>query len=262
MSRRYLHWLALCGAVLAGCTTGYGLRPHEYVVVRGDTLYSIAWRYGVDMRELVRINNLADPNRILVGQRLLLGDDAVDTNDVAPATDTGSPPRNAVASTTPHNDTPRSRPRRVEPPAAERVATADGTSPAPSRDTAPTPSGRGWVWPVRGRVIRGFQPDQPGRKGIQIAAALGTTVTASRGGEIVYSGSGLPGYGRLIIVKHSESLLSAYGFLGKILSNEGDRVSAGQPIGEVGNSPENRPALHFEIRQNGKPVDPLRFLQG
>lgn len=111
-------------------------------------------------------------------------------------------------------------------------------------------------------MVRGFEPDVPGRKGIQIGGQLGQAVLAASRGEVVYSGSGLPGYGRLIILKHSNSLLSAYGFLGSILVKEGDIVDTGQPIAEMGASSESRPALHFEIRFNGDPIDPLRYLPG
>ena len=100
----------------------------------------------------------------------------------------------------------------------------------------------------------------PGRKGIQISGELGQSVRAASKGEVVYSGSGLPGYGRLIIVKHSTAFLSAYGYLGRIYVKEGDMVEIGQAIAELGSSNENRPVLHFEIRQDGKPVNPLRFL--
>ncbi|HND99088.1 MAG TPA: peptidoglycan DD-metalloendopeptidase family protein, partial [Plasticicumulans sp.] len=143
------------------------------------------------------------------------------------------------------------------------VAAARPVAARASADDGDDSLARGpWRWPVRGELLRRYDADGPGRKGIEIGAGLGQTVSAAQGGEVVYSGSGLPGYGRLIIIKHSESMLSAYGFLGKILLNEGDKVRAGQAIGEVGTSSENRPALHFEIRQNGRPVDPLRYLPG
>jgi lipoprotein NlpD len=119
---------------------------------------------------------------------------------------------------------------------------------------------KAWSWPMEGKVIRAYQPDMPGGKGIEIVGTLGQAVRAASLGEVVYSGSGLPGYGRLIIVKHSDNLLSAYGYLGRIFVKEGDKVEKGQSIAELGSSGENRPVLHFEIRQDGKPVNPLQFL--
>jgi lipoprotein NlpD len=101
----------------------------------------------------------------------------------------------------------------------------------------------------------------PGGKGIEIGGRLGQPVKAASPGKVVYSGSGLPGYGRLVIVQHSGSLLSAYGYLGKILVEEGDRVQRGQAIAELGSNNENRPVLHFEIRQNGKPINPMRYIR-
>jgi lipoprotein NlpD len=117
-----------------------------------------------------------------------------------------------------------------------------------------------WRWPTSGSVIRDYEPDVPGGKGIQIRGELGQLVRAASPGQVVYSGSGLPGYGRLIILKHSDDLLSAYGYLGKIFVEEGDKVQLGQSIAEIGTSNENRPILHFEIRRDGKPVNPLDFL--
>jgi lipoprotein NlpD len=117
-----------------------------------------------------------------------------------------------------------------------------------------------WRWPTSGSVVRDYEPDVPGGKGIQISGELGQLVRAASPGQVVYSGSGLPGYGRLIILKHSDDLLSAYGYLGKIFVEEGDNVQSGQSIAELGTSNENRPILHFEIRRDGKPVNPLDFL--
>ncbi len=244
--------LLALGLAAAGCASsdhiaGDGDRPAEHIVARGETLSAIAFRYGLDPAELARLNNIGNPDRILVGQRLVLGPDGGSGWTPGEGRAPAAAPRKSAGSTA----------------LARRVA---GPSTAPARaseaDNAALARAGSWHWPARGVVSKGFDAEVPGRKGIQIDAGLGQPVSAALGGEVVYQGSGLPGYGRLIIVKHSESLLSAYGYLGRILVGEGDRVSAGQAIGEVGTSPENRPGLHFEIRQNGRAVDPLRFLPG
>jgi lipoprotein NlpD len=117
-----------------------------------------------------------------------------------------------------------------------------------------------WVWPTRGRVVRGFQQKGTGKKGIDIGGHQGQPVKAAASGKVVYVGSGLVGYGRLIIVKHNEKLLSAYGHNSKLLVAEGDHVAAGQMIAKMGNSGTDRTALYFEIRKDGKPVNPMQYL--
>jgi len=117
-----------------------------------------------------------------------------------------------------------------------------------------------WKWPARGRVVSRFNSADPLGKGIKIAGTRGDAIRAAEGGRVVYSGSGLIGYGRLIIVKHNDNYLSAYGHNRKILVKEGDQVTKGQKIAEMGNANDGNPLLHFEIRRDGKPVDPLRLL--
>lgn len=125
---------------------------------------------------------------------------------------------------------------------------------------APKPSAAGWIWPTEGKVVTTFAPGDPTRQGIRITGTLGQPVLAARDGEVVYSGTGLIGYGELIIVKHSPELLSAYGHNRVRLVKEGQKVKAGEKIAEMGATPANRVLLHFEIRRNGKPVDPLPLL--
>jgi lipoprotein NlpD len=117
-----------------------------------------------------------------------------------------------------------------------------------------------WQWPTEGRVLRAFNPNHPGRKGVAIAGELGQPIRAAGPGKVVYSGSGLIGYGQLIIVKHNERFLSAYGHGRRLLVQEGDEVQAGQLIAEMGTNGTEGPVLHFEIRDNGRPVDPVGFL--
>jgi lipoprotein NlpD len=221
-----------------------------YRVVRGDTLYGIAWRSGIDYRNIARWNRLEPPYRIYVGQRLRL---------VAPAT----PARRQHA--------PPRRPRPVQESPAPQVATAKpvpASKPAPPAAPAPAkPSppparttGLAWAWPAQGRIVAGFDADTPLRQGIRIGGRAGDSIRAAESGKVVYSGSGLIGYGRLIIVKHNDNYLSAYGHNRELLVREGDQVAKGQQIARMGTVGDGSPLLHFEIRRNGKPVNPTRYL--
>ena len=218
--------------------------PDAYVVARGDTLSAIAWRYELNWQDVARWNRLQNPDLIYPGQRLLL-----------------KPPGSsapAVVASAASSPAPASQPK-VREPVPRTAPEPEGT---PSNARERVAQDLNWRWPTEGKVVRAFKPDVPGRKGIQIGGDLGQPVRPASPGRVVYSGSGLPGYGRLIIVKHSDTLLSAYGYLGEIFVKEGDRVTWEQPIAEMGAGNENRPVLHFEIRQNGKPVNPLQFLPG
>lgn len=211
--------------------------PSTYRVQRGDTLYAIAFRFGLDYRDVAAWNQLASPDRILAGQTLRL-------------TSPSGSPWSSTASLVP----PPQRSERIarnERDVPSRVSSKGGTRSVGSL---------AWGWPAQGKVVRTFDPDTPGRKGIQIGGSLGQPIKAASAGVVVYSGSGLPGYGRLIILKHPNSALSAYAYLGRMLVREGDSVKLGQTIAEMGSSSDNRTVLHFEIREDGKPVDPLRYL--
>ncbi len=129
-----------------------------------------------------------------------------------------------------------------------------------SRDAALPDRVAQWRWPVQGKIIRRFSATEQGNKGLDIAAATGTPVISAAEGRVVYAGSALRGYGKLIIIKHSDEFLSAYAHNSRILVEEKQRISAGQKIAEVGSSDAERPMLHFEIRYKGKSVDPLRYL--
>ncbi len=242
--------------VLSGCFGPQRLAPLEdlnatapesYEVKSGDTLFAIAWRYGLDYREIAAWNRLDSPDRIYAGQTLRL----------RPAAGTAAPSIDLVGRSLARTSPPPASP----PTPAPRVPPAASTSRNPSASRpARTVEALSWQWPAEGEVARDFRPEVPGRKGIQISGRAGEVVRAASPGLVVYSGSGLPGYGRLIIVKHSDTLLSAYGYLGRITTKEGERVAAGQKIAEM--SGGNRPLLHFEIRRNGKPVNPLKYLPG
>lgn len=246
-------------------------------VQRGDTLYSIAFRNGLDYRELARINGIGPSYTIYVGQELRL-----DARPAPPPVSVASKP--AVAAPAPGRTGPTSKPlpttsaplnaapiaavpttapATVAPPIPSQPSATPGkpvvgTAPAPQ--TAAAGGGVNWRWPADGQRISGYVAGDQTKQGIDIAGKAGDPVRAAADGEIVYSGNGLIGYGELIIVKHNASLLSAYGHNRRRLVQEGDKVKAGQQIAEMGSSSASRDMLHFEIRRNGKPVDPLGFL--
>ncbi len=218
--------------------------PPVYEVQRGDTLYSIAFRHGLDWRAVARWNEIAAPYVIRPGQELRLSE----------------PPRLAEARSP---SRPREEPPRESPPAApthepapepeERSTTPDDSS--ASRQVA----GVSWRWPTEGQVVRPFDPAAT-RRGVGIGGQAGQAVVAAADGEVVYSGTALIGYGNLIIIKHSDTLLSAYGHNRRRLVDEGERVRAGQTIAEMGRNEREEDILHFEIRRNGQAENPLNFL--
>ncbi|HLF98277.1 MAG TPA: peptidoglycan DD-metalloendopeptidase family protein [Methylococcaceae bacterium] len=219
-----------------------------YVVRRGDTLYSIAWRAEADFRNLARWNNLAPPYKILAGQSLRL---------VAPFEEERSVERPAPAVI------PAPGGARVQPLSPSAPVSVVRTVSPPPMLRAPEPEIRpepppAWRWPLRGNLTRAFS--QAGNKGIDIEGKSGDPVRAAAAGKIVYSGQGLIGYGNLVIVKHSDTFLSAYGNNTRLLVREGDEVASNQPIAEIGAASGLQQALHFEIRKMGKPVNPLDYL--
>lgn len=249
-----LGWLILLAVSLAGCATfswptftgDGGDRVYHYEVRPGDTLYAISWRHGLDYRDVARWNNLDSPDRIYAGQRL-----------------------------------------RLNPPGAGAVASRPAGGSAPSRDTRPeparTPSGRDsrpsagattsdsdarrapasdidWTWPVTGEVVKNFSQGG-GKQGIEIRGEEGDPVRAAAAGSVVYSGSALRGYGNLLIIKHDSRYLTAYGYNRRLQVGEGERVRRGQVIAEMGRGPgSEHPGLHFEVRRDGEPVDPITHL--
>ncbi|MDH3887596.1 MAG: peptidoglycan DD-metalloendopeptidase family protein [Gammaproteobacteria bacterium] len=216
----------------------------DYTVVeRGDTLYSIAWAHGLGYHQLASLNGIRAPYTIYSGQRLRVRP-AVRSNGV-----TVAPLRQGKAVVA-------SKP--VAAPAVKPVA-RQASTPAPAA-ASNKPFNGPWIWPTRGRVLSKFQSNASGKRGIEIGGHADQPVNAAGNGTVVYAGSGLVGYGRLIIVKHSENLLSAYGHNSKLLVAEGEYVSAGQMIAKMGSSGTSRNELYFEIRKDGKPVDPLKYL--
>nr|WP_245399090.1 peptidoglycan DD-metalloendopeptidase family protein [Pseudomonas syringae] len=227
----------------------------QYVVRRGDTLFSIAFRYGWDWKALAARNQIPEPFTIKPGQTIRFDGRSPSTQGVASASGSGRPVTSTSTSTSSSGSvktTIMSKPVEVVPVVIP-----------PSATTATGPAGRsptGWTWPSSGILIGKFSSNGSLNKGIDIAGDLGQPVLAASDGSVVYAGSGLRGYGELIIIKHSDTYVSAYGHNRRLLVREGQQVKAGQTIAEMGSTGTDRVKLHFEIRRQGKPVDPLGFL--
>lgn len=212
-------------------------KPGYYTVKPGDTLIRIGLETGQSSKDIARWSSLENPNKIEVGQVLRV---------VPPAAGTARP----VAAVTTTPATPASAP------VADKAASS---APAP----APTATGSGedeiaWIWPTNGAVLAGF--DEVKNKGLDIGGAAGDPVVAAADGRVVYVGAGLRGYGNLIILKHNNTYLTAYAHNQTLLIKEDQSVRKGQKIAEMGNSDADRVKLHFEVRRQGKPVDPAKYL--
>lgn len=233
-----------------------------YTVKPGDTLIRIALESGQNWRDLVRWNSIDNPNVIEVGQVLRVVPPVATTAAASPAADTGvvarPVPQPVVTSSAPASPAPAasaSRPAASGAPAAVAAASAPAApaSAATGDDELP------WAWPTAaGAVIAGF--DEAKNKGIDIAGKAGDPVQASADGRVVYAGAGLRGYGNLIILKHNNTYLTAYAHNQTLLVKEDQNVRRGQKIAEMGSSDADRVKLHFEIRRQGKPVDPAKYL--
>ncbi|MGH8450896.1 peptidoglycan DD-metalloendopeptidase family protein [Pseudomonas sp.] len=218
----------------------------QYVVRKGDTLFSIAFRYGWDYKALAARNNIPVPYTIHPGQTIRF-DGRTGSTPTTVVTNTGSSPSSSSKTTI------ITRPAGT---AAPTVASKPAPAPLPPPGPAPT----GWGWPSNGVLIGKFSSNGSLNKGIDIAGDLGQPVLAASDGTVVYAGSGLRGYGELVIIKHSDTYVSAYGHNRRLLVREGQQVKVGQTIAEMGSTGTDRVKLHFEIRRQGKPVDPLQFL--
>lgn len=245
-------------------------RTKTYVIKKGDTLYSIAFENGMDYREVADLNNIKNPAAIQIGQLIHLNEAGSSGADI---------PVVHIAET----NTIKSQPKVAKLPYSEQAVVQienlqqDAVQIAPmvlapvvpvvSKSTsdkvteidAGTDDNVKWSLPAKGKLISGYSESE-NRKGVDIAGNKGQAVMASAGGKVVYSGSGLRGYGKLVIIKHNKTYLSAYAHNDKILVKEGQSVSTGQKIAEMGSSDADQVKLHFEIRKFGKPVDPEKYL--
>ena len=321
MQIRRTSGLLMTALLAVACTpTLVNFAPRVHVVQPGDTLFSIAWRHQLDVRQLVLWNELENPDLILVGQQLFLtppgraGSRTANAGrtPAAPPASSGST-GSAQAGAPQRGTTPPSVTRPpAEPPAAPAGSAGAGSpaTPAPARQaavppaptpvptpppaapartttgsmgTAPAGSGQSaatrpppapparqptlavlpapaWQWPIRGAVVSPYGAAQGTGSGIGIGGQLGADIRASAAGQVVYAGGGLAAYGNLVIIKHNDTFLSAYGHNDELVVGEGDAVRQGDVIARMGMGPERRPQVHFEIRRNGTPVDPLGYL--
>jgi len=216
-----LYIVILTIAFFLGCTpTIVEYTPRMHVVRAGETLQVIAWRYGLDVRNLSQWNRIENPNLIFVNQQLnLIPRDGDRTVSVL---------RNSQQS---------------------ELTSTQSVLPAPS-----------WLWPVKGPLLSTYGSDSGTGKGIGIGGEVGSGIRAAATGRVVYAGDGLIGYGQLLIIQHNPTYLSAYGHNDRLIVSEGDSVEQGQVIAAMGIGPGRQPQLHFEIRRNGGSVDPLAYL--
>ncbi len=214
-----LLFVAACGS-----QSSWRENPQTHIVRKGETLFSIAWRYGKKTEDIARWNRLGNGSLIYPGQVLRL---------------TG-PTASGQRSTTTRTTTSRRE-----------------SKPLPSIPSQPPPK---WAWPTKGRININFGAKPGTGTGVLINGRVGQPIYAAASGRVVYAGSGLIGYGQLIILKHNDTYLSAYGYNASLLVKEGDQIKKGQKIATMGEGPERKPRLHFEIRRNGKPVNPRQFL--
>ncbi len=235
-------------------------RPGYYTVKPKDTLIGIGLETGQSHKDIARWNNIENPNRIEIGQVLrVVPPTAGDSVAVAKPVTTGAAAATPIAAGTASR--PASTPASAV--ASTAASSAVATTSAPSTPTAGAVSAGsedelGWIWPGGGPVLAGF--DEAKNKGVDIGGAAGDAVVASSDGKVVYAGAGLRGYGNLIILKHNNTFLTAYAHNQTLLVKEDQTVKKGQKIAEMGNSDSDRVKLHFEVRRQGKPVDPLKYL--
>ncbi|HHL32539.1 MAG TPA: LysM peptidoglycan-binding domain-containing protein [Oceanospirillales bacterium] len=249
-------------------------KPKYVLVKKGDTLYSIGFNHDTDYKTLAKINHIPAPYHIYPGQRIKLFGTKIKSSKVvtSPIKAKKKLQQQANHSTVARESTnkPEKKPTSVtkKPIVASKKPTAK-PNPKPvikkpvvsttGKQTAPSSNVR-WIWPVKGRIISTFSQADVSRKGIDIAAKRGQAVYASNNGTVVYSGDGLRGYGELIIIKHSNNLLSAYAHNSQRLVKEGQTVRQGQEIAKSGIGTDGMALLHFEIRRNGQPVNPMSYL--
>jgi lipoprotein NlpD len=232
-------------------------KPGYYSVKSGDTLIRIGMDSGQSWRDIARWNNIENPNLIETGQVLRVAPPEETGVVVRPVTSTNvvTSPAPATAASAP---APAVNAAAVKPPASAASAPTNAT-PANNMATADTAEEAvSFQWPTRGNLLAGF--DEVKNKGVDIAGKAGDPVLAAADGKVVYAGSGLRGYGNLVIIKHNNTYLTAYAHNQSLLVKEDQTIKRGQKIAEMGNSDADQVKLHFEIRRQGKPVDPAKYL--
>jgi len=269
------------GKLVVATVAGAGeVRPGFYMVKKGDTLYSISLDQGQNYRDIAAWNNLDDPNKIQVGQQLrvnppegatpvavtkpIAGPAPVEARSLgAPSANTDTLKKEPKGGKQPYSEqawAQAQKPESAPAPVAEKPAEKLADKPVP---VAVAPAAVGddavdWTWPATGKVSAGFV--EGSNKGVDIPGKAGDPVHAAAAGKVTLVSNALRGYGNLVVIKHNTSYLSVYAHNSKILVKEGQSVTKGQKIAEVGSSDTDAPKLHFEIRRQGKPVDPAKYL--
>ncbi|UNM95334.1 peptidoglycan DD-metalloendopeptidase family protein [Ignatzschineria rhizosphaerae] len=237
MSLKRLTFFLTTLLILSACSSG------TYTVRSGDSLSQIASNHKMSVSDLQRLNNISNPNHIRVGQVLKVSGKA---GSAVRSNNTTSNRNIAATNTTP-----------------QKIATRDNTvvtpKPATPKDQVSTGIS-GWVKPTEGTVVKSYNPNIPGQKGIQIAGTVNQPIKAAHDGEVVFAGAGNSGYGQLIIVRHNANTYTAYGYLSSINVREGAKVKKGQTIAGMGNSFDGRTVLYFEIRTKGQTVNPMNYI--
>lgn len=238
-------------------------RTHQ--VAYGDTLYNISARYGLDTRELAQLNGISDPTQLRLGQVLHLPESVTEPKPMTiasgvrisrleaadpPAETTPAPAADAEQGSAPAEKT--SLTNTPSEPSKEASAAVQTTKPI-----QPAVPGTKLIWPARGPILSDFAKNG---KGLDIGGKVGSIVVAAGAGQVLFVGDGVKGYGNLVIIKHSPTIVTAYGHNSKIVVKVGQSVKAGQKIAELGQSDASEPMLRFEVRDKGKPVDPMRFM--
>lgn len=286
-----LIFLAMLSALLNGCapvspnhapvSTNYPDIPKDetkyHLVKKGDTLYAISLIYDLDYRQLAQWNRIAQPYTIEVGQKIRLSDpdlgnkplhDHMDTRAQTKAKQNIVTATNRISSQKKPTISLNNKPNLTyKPPYKDQflnnIAEKNGSN-LQKKSVISIDNGNmlklNFQWPIKGKVLKFFS--QADNKGIDIAGEMGQDVSAAEAGKVVYSGQGLIGYGNLLIIKHNDLYLSAYANNSRLLVAEGYAVEKGEVIAKVGQAGSNKTSLHFEIRKNGKPVNPINFLPG
>ncbi|MEO6421258.1 MAG: peptidoglycan DD-metalloendopeptidase family protein [Candidatus Nitrotoga sp.] len=246
-------------------------RPQDYVVQKGDTLYSIAFNYGLDYREIAELNRIKNHGVIHVGKglRFPFARTLTEVKTTAESKPLEVPIKNLPkVAKLPYTEQAVAQIEKIqedsqnsESEIVAKVQAKPETRPDTKMDPINDDDGSSleWSMPTSGTLISEFS-ESASRKGIDIAGKLGQAIVASSAGKVVYSGSGLRGYGKLVIIKHNKTYLSAYAHNDQLLVEEGQNVTKGQKIAEMGNTDTDQVSLHFEIRRFGKPVDPAKYL--
>ena len=235
--------------------------PGYYVVKRGDTLYSIAIDHGVDYRELAQWNGLDDPTKISVGQAL-----RVAPPEPRPGVTIGAARGIGRVEARPLESAPQPQARapegnvKTEPKALRLPYSRENLSMLSGELPKQDPEGIDFIWPVKGRVLTYFA--EPRFKGIDIDGKIGDPVVAAAAGRVTYIGSGIPGLGKIVVIKHDNGFITIYAHNKEIVVKEQQAVARGQKIAELGATDSDRPKLHFQVRKGSSPVDPLRYLPG